>query len=236
MFLGVWALIAGSFTFSALAEELNKPLAAYVDPQPETPAEAAPVELEPVLGHRFYALFNYSYLDLLVPGKWGGTLGAKQNLKHSWELEYLKGSISTPWIMDDIGSVTDQRTSLIRRSQIWFDSFNVGYGISYFDFNVHLGSELLDSVSGSESSSDIVKARALGTYFSIGNRWEFGGRGIVSIDWFGWSQPWIRLEERTKFFDRAEEEDDRSTAQDALSVVYRFPRFTLLKLQLGLRF
>lgn len=185
---------------------------------------------------RFYALFNYSYLDLLVPGKWGASAGWRQGQDHSLELEYLKGSISAPWVLEDLGSVTDNRISLIRRSRLWFDSFNIGYGLVYFDFKIFLGNELLSALSEDAPSADLARSETLGGYFSLGNRWSLGENWLFAVDWFAWSQPLIKIREESEFLDKSNDGKDRETVRDALRTIYRFPRLTVFKLAIGRKF
>lgn len=184
-----------------------------------------------------HLLFNYSYLDLIIPGKWGFSVGIKFEDYGLWEVEYLKSTLGVPLIMDDIGSMSDTRITLIKRKNIWFESFNFGYGISYFDFNVFIGDRFLDTLSsGASPSSDVVETQSLGTYLSLGNRWRIGDSFLFGIDWIAWSQPWIKLKQESDFFEYAEGQDDRETVRDVLSFVRTFPRITLLKLQIGARF
>ena len=185
---------------------------------------------------RFYALFNYSYLDLLAPGKWGVSAGWLRNEDHSLQLEYLKGSISAPWVLEDLGSVTDTRISLIRRSRLWFDSFHIGYGLVYFDFKVFLGNELLSALSEDAPSADLARSETLGAYFSLGNRWNVGEDWLFAVDWFAWSQPLIKLREESEFLDKADDENDRETLRDALRTIYSFPRLAVFKLAIGRKF
>ncbi|MCO4756149.1 MAG: hypothetical protein KC478_16830 [Bacteriovoracaceae bacterium] len=184
-----------------------------------------------------YALFNYSYLDLLIPGKWGISAGKEFEQGKRWELEYLKSTLGMPFVMEDIGSMADTRITLMRRNQIWFDSFNIAYGLTYFDFSIFIGDELLDTISsGDAPSADVVDVRSLGTYISFGNRWELGESFVFGVDWFAWSQPWIKLKQESDYFKVAQGQKDREIVRDALDVVRAFPRITLLKLQLGMRF
>ncbi len=183
-----------------------------------------------------YALFNYSYLDLLIPGKWGISAGKKLESGNRWELEYLKSTLGVPFIMKDIGSMADTRITIMRRSKLWFDSFNIAYGISYFDFSVFIGDEFLDTISENKTSADVVDVRSIGTYVSFGNRWEIGDSFVIGVDWFAWSQPWFKLRQESDYFEVAQGQKDREIVRDALDVVRSFPRITLLKLQAGMRF
>ncbi len=184
----------------------------------------------------WYAGINYSYLDLLVPSKLGASVGKQDDNNDAWELEYLSGAISDPLIMKDIGSVTDQRISFIRKKNIWFKSFYFAYGISYFKLSVNLADDIAKALASDAPSGDIVDARALGTHLSIGNMWKIGKHGFFGVDWIGWSQPWIRLKEESSAVDYLVEEDKRDKVHDALSVVYKVPRLWVLKLQAGYRF
>jgi len=64
---------------------------------------------------KYVALLNYSPLDCLIPSKIGLTLGLVNGTEQTWELEYLKGSVSVPFVIEDLGKMTDERISLIGR-------------------------------------------------------------------------------------------------------------------------
>lgn len=178
----------------------------------------------------------FSYIDLLVPGKIGFSVGKKDQEHDAWELEYLSGSISDPLIMKDIGSVTDQRISFIRKKQVWFKSFYLAYGLSYFRLSVNLDEDIANAVDPDAPSGDVVDAQALGSHLSIGNMWNIGKHGYCGVDWIGWAQPWIRLREESSAVDYLVDEDDREKVHDALAVVYKVPRLWVLKIQAGYRF
>ena len=184
----------------------------------------------------WYAGLNYSYFDLLVPSKIGASIGKQDENNDAWELEYLSGSITDPLIMKDIGSVTDQRVSFIRKKNIWFKSFYFAYGISYFKLSVNLAEDIAKTIANDAPSGDIVDARALGSHLSIGNMWQIGKHGFFGVDWIGWAQPWIRLKEESSAVDYLVDENNRGKVHDALAVVYKVPRIWVLKLQAGYRF
>ena len=46
----------------------------------------------------YFGLANYSPVDLLIPSKFGFTLGYIKNTDTTWEFEYLRGSLSVPFI------------------------------------------------------------------------------------------------------------------------------------------
>lgn len=96
----------------------------------------------------YFVLGNYSFLDLLIPGKYGLTLGYIKSADQTWEVEYLRGTISVPFFVKDLGSMTDERLALIGRSYMGGNSFNFSYSLSYFDFSLHIGDKLLNRVSG----------------------------------------------------------------------------------------
>ena len=183
--------------------------------------------------HGTYAFFNFAYVDVFIPGKLGLSFGKKANERHEWELEFLRGSISSPSLLEDIGEVVDQRLTLIGRFRPFSGSFNLGYGLAYIHFTAFLGNSLLETISEDAPSSDVIDARALGSYFSVGNRWQLGEGLSIGVDWISWSQPLVRLKQESDFLDYVDDEDDKETVKDALDLFYHFPRITLLKFQLG---
>lgn len=185
----------------------------------------------------YFASADYSPFDLLIPHKYGLTLGLTVDADRSWELEYLKGSVSVPFMVGDLGSMTDQRFSLIRRSYFSTNSFNLSYGISYFDFALHLGDELLRGMTGGAYRSvDLVGVQAFGFNFAVGNRWSIWRQITLGVDWFSWAQPLYITQQKSAFLDYAHDYEDRARVEKALSVMSYFPRFALTKIQIGYLF
>ena len=185
----------------------------------------------------YFGLVNYAPLDLLIPSKLGLTVGLVRDADTSWELEYLRGSISVPFVVDDLGSMTDQRISLIRRSYFGKNSFNVGYGLSYYDFKVNLGSDILSRLTnGSVPEIDLIRIQALGFNLSLGNRWHFKHNITLGVDWISWSQPLAITREDTVFLDYVTNAEDRDDVDSAIKFTSYFPRFSFFKIQLGILF
>jgi hypothetical protein len=184
----------------------------------------------------FFVLGNYAPVDFLIPSKLGFTLGYNSNQDTSWELEFLQGSVSVPFVIKDLGKMTDRRISVIRRSYLGNNSFNISYGLSYFDFSIKIGDELLNRVSGNYPSLDVLELQSLGFNVGVGNRWQVSDSITFGIDWFSWSQPVLTTRDRSPFLDYATNPDDRKNAEDAKKWISYFPRLSFLKLQLGILF
>ncbi len=186
---------------------------------------------------RFIGLLNYSPLDLLLPSKYGISLALVPNASQTWELEYLRSSISVPVFLSDLGGMTDQRVSILGRSFFGNNSFNLSYGVSYFDFSIALGDKLLSGVTGGATpSADLVSAQALGLNIGIGNRWSFANNITFGIDWISLSQPILVTGKNSKFLDLTSNQADKDSVDAALKIISYFPRFAFLKLQLGYQF
>ena len=185
----------------------------------------------------YLGLINYAPLDLIIPSKIGFTLGLISDADTSWELEYLRGSVSVPFVVDDLGSMADQRISLIRRSYFSGNSFNIGYGLSYYDFKVNLGSDILNRLtSGAVPEIDLIKIQALGFNLSLGNRWHFDHNITLGVDWISWSQPVVVTKEDSVFLDYVTNPQDRDDVDTAIKFTSYFPRFSFFKIQLGILF
>ncbi len=186
---------------------------------------------------KYFALINYSPFDLIVPSKYGLTMGLTRSIDQTWELEYLQGSFSLPFVIKNLGEMTDQRVSFINRSYSGSNSFNFNYGISYFDFVIHLGDEFLNRVTGGRYSSlDLVGLQSLGFNVGFGNRWTWKKNITVGLDWISWSQPVFIINQRSAFLDHASHQKDKDDVSDTLKIVSYFPRLSFLKLQVGILF
>lgn len=185
----------------------------------------------------YLGLINYSPLDLLIPSKLGVTVGLLRDTDTSWELEYLRGSVSVPFFVEDLGSMTDQRISLIRRSYFGKNSFNVGYGLSYFDFKVNLGNDILSRLSsGAVPMIDVVHIQSLGFNLSLGNRWHVDKNITLGVDWVSWSQPLFVTRKDSLFLDYVTNANDKDDVETAIRWTSYFPRLSFLKLQVGILF
>ncbi len=185
----------------------------------------------------YLVLGNYSPFDLILPSKYGATVGLINSANTTWEFEYLRASVSVPFIIEDLGQMTDERISLIRRSYLGSNSFNLSYGLTYFDFSIHLGDKLLNRVSGgSYPSIDLVEIQSLGFNFAVGNRWTFKHNITFGVDWFSWAQPVYTLKKKSPFVDYATNSDDKDDVETAVDVITYVPRFAFFKLQLGISF
>lgn len=187
--------------------------------------------------NEYFGLINYAPLDLIIPSKLGVTIGLVKDADTTWEIEYLRGSVSIPFLVDDLGSMTDQRLSLIRRSYLGSNSFNISYGISYYDFKIHLGDEILSRLSsGTVPSIDLIRIQSLGFNFALGNRWHFKRNMTFGVDWISWSQPLVITNKDSIFLDYATNPQDRDDVDTALKLLSYFPRFSFFKVQLGILF
>jgi hypothetical protein len=185
----------------------------------------------------YFAYLNYSPLDLLIPSKMGFTLGYSQSTDKTWEFEYLRGSLSVPFVVEDLGKMTDERFSLIKRSYYGGNSFNFSYGVTYFDFSLHLGDQLLNRVTGGTYPSiDLVELQSLGFNIGIGNRWAVNQNFTFGVDWVSWAQPVFITSKKSAFLDYANNQQDKDDVDKGVKLISYFPRFAFLKLQLGILF
>lgn len=185
----------------------------------------------------YYVLGNYALLDLLIPTKYGISAGVVADVDRSWEIEYLHGSLAVPFIIEDLGKVTDDRVSIMGRSYFGSNSFNMNYGLSYFSFSMHLGDKLLNKLTGGTYPSiDLIEVNSVGFHIGIGNRWAINKSWTFGIDWLEWSQPVFVTNKKTSYLDYATNQEDRDSVDKSIQIISYFPRFTIFKFQLGMQF
>jgi len=184
----------------------------------------------------YFATLNFAPIDLVLPSKFGLTAGFVSDADKTWEFEYLKSSVSVPFIIEDLGAMTDERFSLIRRNYFGTETFNLSYGLSYYKFKLHIGNKYLSSVIANAPDVDLIRVESLGFNIGIGNRWIFSNRWVVGVDWISWAQPVLTTRSQNKFADFASNEDDKDTSKTLVKLVTWVPRITLLKLQVGYSF
>ncbi len=186
----------------------------------------------------YFVLGNYSPFDLLIPSKIGASFGViRLGGNKTWELEYLNGSVAVPFLVKDLGKMSDTRISLIGRNYFGGNSFNLSYGFSYFDFSLHLGDSLLSGLSGGAYPSiDLIQIQSLGYNVAVGNRWSLDHNIAIGVDWISWAQPVFTMSKKSEFLDHATNAEDRDKVDTAMKIITYFPRFAAFKVQLGILF
>lgn len=183
----------------------------------------------------FLVLLNYSYLDLILPGKYGITLGWIPNARSTYEVEYLRGSLS--FIIDEIGSMKDERFSITKRSFLGRNSFNVSYGLNYFIFGGRLSDEVMQSVSQIyQSSAREIETHLIGAHIGLSNRWTIKKNITIGVDWVSWSQPLFQVYKYEKFTEQSNDQGDKKDIERAMDIASYLPRLTFLKVQFGMSF
>lgn len=186
--------------------------------------------------YSYSGLLTYAPFDLIIPSKLGATLSYQQDADRTYELEFLRGTFAIPFVIDDLGKITDQRLSLLKRSYFGSNSFNIIYGLTYFTFSVHIGDDIMNRIVGSYPDINLVAIEALGFTVGFGNRWVIADRFILGVDWFSWAQPVYVTKRDAKILDYTTDPDDYKNIDDVLRIASYFPRFSLFKLQAGIMF
>lgn len=185
----------------------------------------------------FFLGLTYSPLDLLIPSKWGAKVGGETPGELAWEFEYLRSSLETPFIIADLGKMTDERYSLILRSFGQRKSFNVHFGVTYFSFKAHLSPKFLNTVPTQiDTSYDVVQVESVGFNLGIGHRWHWGEHFHFGVDWLSWAQPVFITKNQSEITDLTEDEDTKETISDAVRIANYVPRLLTLKVFLNFSF
>lgn len=216
------------------SDDTPPPVAKIPDPTPVSTASMTSRQLREAHSHNL--LVNYSFFDTWIPGKYGATYAFNANANGSWELEYLRGSISVPLFIEDLGKITDQRLTLMYRSFSQRNSFSFLYGANYSSLKFQLGPDYLATITGGNLSSfDVISVETLGLTWGLGNRWQIN-KAIISFDWFVINIPVVVLESEAPFLEASASESSKQDIRDVLDVIERFPTLALLKFQLGFSF
>jgi len=186
--------------------------------------------------HRWQALGSYGYLDMFIPSKFGAAVSYNRDADRTYEIDYMRGKISFPFFVDDLGEMSDHRLSFLKRSYFGGNSFNLSYGVSYMHFNIHLGNEILSRMSSSVPTVDLVAIDTWGFTIGLGNRWVFRRRFVCGIDWITYTQPVYRSKKDAPFLDYVSDPNDKDHVEKAIDFISYFPRFSLLKVQAGWSF
>ncbi len=182
-------------------------------------------------------LGNYSFFDLIIPSKIGLTAGYMPDTDSTWELEYLRASLSVPFLVQDIGKMTDQRLSITRRAFLGKNSFNFSYGLTYFNYSIKIGNEILSRLNPSYPGGlDLVSLQGVGFNIGFGNRWTIQKNITVGVDWLTLSQPIILTGKKSGILDYINNDNDRKNVSGAIRIASYFPRLAAIKFQLGIMF
>jgi hypothetical protein len=188
-------------------------------------------ELEVENGRGFGLHGTFSYLDTWLPGKMGLTVSYGDE-KRTYELAYQKASYSFDVIIDDLGTISDQRIHLTTRSHTWESSFNFQYGLYYNKFSAELGNAYTNLLSSPHS---LIEVQTLGVMWGVGNKWRWKSWEFSS-DWFKIFWPIARLGEESEFLSDTNDESDKDDIQELIDTVSGIPTFSLFHIELGYRF
>ena len=184
----------------------------------------------------FSIVGEYSMIDLIIPGKLGGSIGYIPDRSSSIEAEYLSASYSVPAFVEDIGSFTDKRISIVHRVYGDSNSFHFHYGLSYFDTSISVGSKYLATAAGSSAFFEMMRERSIGIIVGVGNRWTFPKGFTVGVDWISYAQPLFVVEQNSSIINRIQDQSAKDTLQKAFQASLYFPRFAFFKVGLGWSF
>lgn len=199
----------------------------------ETPAE----EQQKLSPGGYFLGLTYSPLDLLIPSKWGAKVGGETPGELAWEVEYLRGAWETPFIIADLGQMTDERFSLIFRSYGQRKSFNFHFGVTYFAFKANLSPKFLDTVPAQvDTSYEVVRVESVGFNLGLGHRWHWGKHFHFGVDWLSWAQPVFITKNQSEIKDLTNDEDTKDTISDAVRIANYVPRLLSLKVFLNYSF
>lgn len=187
--------------------------------------------------HKAEVFANYSYIDLLIPSKTGVTAAFREDENISYELEYMRGSIKIPFVVKDLGSFTEQRLVLSRRTFWETNSFSLYGSAVYNKMEIRLGNEYLSTLSPeSIPIYEVMSVSTLGLGGGLGNRWQLDCGFAFGVDWFAWYQPLTIIKSDAPSVDAIKNDDTRQGVEKALNAAAHFPRFVILKFQAGWAF
>lgn len=195
-----------------------------------------PQQIHPRENHQYLASVSYSFADFPIPNKLGMTAGLITSVDQTWELEYMRGSISAPGFFRDLGALTDSRLSLIGRTYFG-NSFHVSYGLTYFSFNAQVGDQLMNTATnGVYPSMNAADVQGLGANLGIGNTWTFRKNITVGVDWLAVAQPFYTLKRSSDYLKYATDEQSRRSVEETLKILSYVPRFAMVNFHVGMLF
>ncbi|MBX9767674.1 MAG: hypothetical protein K2X47_10420 [Bdellovibrionales bacterium] len=179
---------------------------------------------------RHFAVGTYAPTEMWVPNKIGVAAGTMYSRWHTVEAEYLRGSLGALFSM-----VKETKISLIGRSYVAENSFNLSYGIAYTDLYAGASASLFGQ---SFANMTFFEFRNLAAQVALGNRWEIGKNLVIGVDWLTITQPFYQFDVvnnpnvASRPYDATILESDDALMRTIASIT----RIGLLKMQFGMRF
>lgn len=206
----------------------------------KVPEEVVETVIEPVLilsaFRPWLVAIHYSYLDFVLPGKYGIKVSRRDTSTSMWELEYTHGSF-TPFFISDIGKFTEDRISLVRRNGAnGVAGFQWFYGAFYQNFKLEIGSALLNRLNGTYPSADLISISSLGAMIGVGYGWLIKEKFLIGIDAITYSQPLIQVGRDTRFLDVVSDATDRDKVEAGVKIMQYLPRLSVAKIVFGYGF
>lgn len=182
-------------------------------------------------------MLSYAGISTWIPSKLGLSYTYSPTASASWELSYIRGELSAPFFIDDIGSVSDSHISLLYRSYSTRSTFSFIYGLNYYQFDASLGNEYLSSISsGNPANFNILRVRSFGLTVGIGNRWQLKNGLSLGADWFHLNIPINVFRTEADYLSSDASQDDKNDIENILDILKYVPTFSFLKLQIGYTF
>jgi hypothetical protein len=186
--------------------------------------------------HSWLVAVNYSLFDLLVPSKKGATIGYQRDKNLVYELEYLQGTLSVPYLSDYVGVFEERRASLFLRTFMGTKSFSLFGGVFYNQTQLKMSDTVLSTIPGTAPYFDLLNVSTLGIGAGLGNRWSAAYGLNFGVDWFAWQQPLLIVHRSNQETDAIGNRNYRDVVNNAVKKMHYFPRLSLLKIQLGWSF
>jgi hypothetical protein len=228
LFTGLVAIISPTRSWAA-SETLETE-------SPPHPSESAPATPLPMVKPYTIAL-DAAVFETWVITKYGATASYSPSKENTFDLEYVRGSLGVGYFGVSLGRIEEQKASLLWRSYGQRKTFSFFTGLSYNSFTVHLGSDFLETVSGSQRANvDVAEFATLSATWGFGQRWRRPSGFVWGVDWFTVSWPVVQLHEHSPFAEASSSADKRSQFTDAAKAFKRLPSVGVLKLQLGYSF
>ena len=186
--------------------------------------------------HEWFVGLNYSLLDLLVPSKKGATIGYQHDQNLDYELEYMQGTLSVPYLSDYLGVFEEKRASLFIRTFLGTKSFSLFGGAFYNQTRLKMSDTILSTIPGTASYFDLLDVSTVGVGGGVGNRWSAAYGINFGVDWFAWQQPLFIVQRSNQETETIGNGNYRDVVNHAVKKMHYFPRLSLFKIQLGWSF
>ncbi|HXH75164.1 MAG TPA: hypothetical protein VNJ08_09385 [Bacteriovoracaceae bacterium] len=179
-------------------------------------------------------MVGYQLITTWIPSKKTISYTHIFNKKWSLEGEYAWSTLDVPFVGVDLGAISEKRFSLMAQYYPG-NSFYFSFGPYFNDFEAQVGSDILNNVSGTRTTSSFG-VEGIGLTTGMGNRWQWDNGFTLGMDWIRLNVPLIVTDVDSQILTAVTNKEDDKDIRKVIQRFNRIPTFVLFGLNIGYTF